>query len=734
LKLRNLKNLLPLAALASATGFAQEPEAVRPQMSATVLSSPPAVDGNVLADLAWSTVIPAGQFWQTQPHDGAPASQRTEVRIGYTETALYIGVVAFDSDPSAIVVNDSRRDSQLDDMDAFLVLIDGLLDRQNGFVFGTNPAGIEYDGQVTREGAGGMIGFGGGNLNLNWDGSWSVESTVGDYGWSAEFEIPFRTLRYRPGSAAWGINFQRNIRRNNEVVFWAPLDRNHSLYRVSDAGTLNGVDAPAQQNLKVTPYVLGDVRRGGELSGSVTETEVGLDIKYSITPSLTLDLTVNTDFAQVEADDQQLNLDRFNLFFPEKRPFFLENAGLFAVGDAREVDLFFSRRIGISEDGDPIPIAGGARLSGKVGGSTNVGLLYLETDGVNEIAAANHYQVARVSHELPNRSSLGAIFIGRDGDGSFEIPATEDHNRTYGIDGQWGIGDNLLIKGWAAQTETPGYDERDDAFGIRADYNSEQWTYNLSYTEVGADFNPEVGFLARSDYRKLNGFLLRRIRPDDLGNILELRPHASYTAYWDFDGFQETGILHIDNHWVFNSGTLLVTGVNVTRSGIKEEFDIVEDVWVQPGTYDHAEGQFGLFSDGSKPFSFGIMAVAGGRFGGKRLSVSPSVTYRAGDKFLAQLSASYNEFDLPVENGDFTANLGSLRLSYSFSPKIQLQTLIQYNSTSEKLGANVRFSWLRSANSGLYVVYNQLDERAEVGLPPGRELLVKYSYIFDVFH
>jgi hypothetical protein len=734
LNLRYLTILLPLAALTATNGLAQEPESARPQMSATVLGSPPAVDGDVLDDHAWSAVAPARHFWQTQPDDGAPASQRTEVRIGYTDTALYIGVIAYDSDPGAIIVNDSRRDSYLGDMDAFLVLIDGLLDRQNGYVFGTNPSGIEYDGQITREGAGGMVGFDGGDLNLNWDGSWSVESAIGDYGWSAEFEIPFRTLRYRPGTAAWGINFQRNIRRNNEVAFWAPLDRNHSLSRVSDAGTLTGVAAPAQQNLKVTPYVVGDIRGGGDLENSVTDAEAGLDIKYSITQSLTLDLTVNTDFAQVEVDDQQLNLDRFNLFFPEKRPFFLENAGLFAVGDAREVDLFFSRRIGIGEDGDPIPVAGGARLSGKVGTGTNIGLLYMETDEIGEIAPANRYQVARISHELPNRSSLGAIFVSRDGDGSFETPAAEDHNETYGIDGQWGIGENLLIKGWLAKTQTPGYDGRDDAFGIRVDFNSEQWTHNFSYTEVGEDFNPEVGFLARSEYRKFNVFVLRRIRPDNFGDILELRPHASYTAYWDFDGFQETGFLHIDNHWVFNSGTMLVTGVNLRRSGIKEEFDIVDDVWVQPGTYDHTEAQLGLFSDGSQAVSFGIMAVAGGRFGGNRLSVSPSVTYRASDKFLAELSASYNHFDLPVENGDFTANLGSLRLAYSFSPKVQLQTLIQYNSTSDKLGANVRFSWLRSANSGLYVVYNQLDERAADGVPTGRELIVKYSYIFDVFH
>ena len=390
-----------------------------PEMQAHKLATAPLIDGVVVGDEAWTGAIPATGFRQVQPNDGQSASQKTEVFIGYSDSSLFIGVIAYDDNPAGIIVTDSRRDSSLDDTDAFLVIIDGLLDRQNGFMFGTNAAGIEYDAQITKEGSG-DFGSGGGAFNLNWDGSWTVKSQIGDHGWSAEFEIPFHTLRYRSGDVQdWGINFRRNIRRNNEVAYWAPLDRNQDLQRVSEAGTLKGVEPPSQRNLQFTPYVLSIARRGGELTDTETDSDVGFDLKYSMTPSLTLDLTYNTDFAQVEADELQLNLDRFALFFPEKRPFFLENAGQFGVGNGGEVELFFSRRIGISDAGSVIPVEGGARLSGKVGERTNLGLLYMSTESVAGIAPGNDFAVARFSQELSNRSSIGAIYVGRDGDGSF---------------------------------------------------------------------------------------------------------------------------------------------------------------------------------------------------------------------------------------------------------------------------------------------------------------------------
>ena len=706
-----------------------------PNLRAIMLDVAPTIDGDVLGDDSWSAVTPATGFWQVQPSDGKAATQRTEVFVGYTDDALYVAVMAYDEDPSAIIVSDSRRDSSLNDTDAFLFVIDGMLDRQNGYVFGTNAAGIEYDGQVTKEGAGDDFGSGGGAFNLNWDGSWTVQAKVGENGWSAEFEIPFATLRYRSGDVQdWGINFQRNIRRNNEIAYWAPLDRNRNLYRVSRAGTLQDIDPPSQRNLQVTPYVLGQWQRGGALTGTESDSEVGVDVKYSVTPSLTLDLTYNTDFAQVEADEKQLNLDRFNLFFPEKRPFFLENAGQFSVGNGQEVEMFFSRRIGIAADGNPIPVEGGARLSGKIGDRTNVGLLYMGTDAVAGIAPANNFAVARVSQELANRSSIGAIVVSRDGDGSHLLPSSEDYNRTYAIDGRWGIGENVLLQAWAAKTETPGLSGRDDAFALKFDYSSVEWASSASFTEVGEDFNPEAGFLARSEYRKGSAFLMRRIRPDDLWGLLEIRPHASYTGYWKFDDFQESGFLHLDTHWEFRTSAEIHTGYNFTKAGVQTPFEIVPNVIVPAGTYDHGEAQVVYYTNKSKPLAFEMRIVVGGQFGGDRVALSPTIKYRIGETFRSELSIKYNDFDLPVPNGDFTANLARLRLSYSFTPKIQLQALVQYNDTRDQLGTNFRFSWLRSANSGFYLVYNEVDERGVGALPTGRQFILKYSHIFDVLN
>ena len=305
---------------ANAAGF--------PLARASRVAQPPVVDGDVLGDPAYEDAVVAGEFRQTTPDEGQPSSERTEVRIVYTEDTLYFGVVCYTRDPRTIIVADSRRDSQMNDTDSFQIILDTFLDQQNGFVFGTNPAGVEYDGQVTNEGQGsGRMGGGGGGgrqqrgsgggFNLNWDGAWQVTARVTEIGWTAEFGIPFRTLRYPGGSTqTWGVNFQRNIRNRNERSFWAPLPRQFNLNRLSLAGVLQGLEVPGQGNLKLTPYVLGDAVRSATRSETVSTGDFGVDLKYSVTPGMTLDLTANTDFAQVEVDEEQINLDRFNLFFP----------------------------------------------------------------------------------------------------------------------------------------------------------------------------------------------------------------------------------------------------------------------------------------------------------------------------------------------------------------------------------------------------------------------------------
>ena len=696
-----------------------------PVAHALELYTAPVLDGIITNDSAWRHQQAISGFWQTTPDEGQPATQKTEVFVGYTDDTLYIGVICYDENPEKIIVVDSRRDSSLDETDSFRIILDGFRDRQNGLVFGTNAAGVEYDGQVTKEGTS-QFGSGGGGFNLNWDTTWSVKAAVSDIGWSAEFAIPFKSLRYGTDAVqTWGINFQRDISRNNETSFWSPLDRQYNLFRISEAGKV-----PKQRNLKLTPYGVGKRTDGGGLP-SDTDYEFGFDLKYSITPSLTLDATYNTDFAQVEVDEFQVNLDRFSLFLPEQRPFFLENAGQFAVGVPRQAELFFSRRIGIGPNGEQIPIDGGVRLSGKIGKSTNVGFLQMRSEGLDGIAPANDYTVARVSREYSNRSSLGVIFVNRDGDGGFGLDDDDDYNRTFGLDGRLGIGKDAALSGFIAKTDTPGLSGKEHALRLGHEYNSETWSTQASYTEVGENFNPEVGFLTRRDYRQVNMFALRRVRPDNLWGLHELRPHALYRGFWNFDGLWETGFLHLHMPVEWRNGFEFGTAVNFLHEGVDQAFEIVSGVTVPEGKYDENEVILSVETDESNPLSYSLSTTVGGFFGGHRVAVEPAIRYRIGDTFNSEFSWAYDDIDLP--GGDFRVGLGRLRLSYSFTPKMSLQALVQYNERDDVLATNLRFAWLSSADTGLYIVYNEVDDNG-FGAPgePRREFIIKYSRILDL--
>ena len=714
----------------------------------------PLIDGDVLNDPAYEDASVNTGFRQNKPDEGQPASERTEVRIVYTNETLYVGVVCYVSDPSTIIVADSRRDSSLRDTDSFQIVLDTYLDQQNGFVFGTNPAGVEYDGQVTNEGSGsGRMGGGGGGggfrpgggsqqqrgsgggFNLNWDGAWQVSAGVSEIGWTAEFAIPFRTLRYPTGETqSWGVNFQRNTRNRNEEAFWAPLPRQFTLNRLSLAGELQGLEVPSQRNLKLTPYVLGEaVRRTAERTTTSTG-DFGGDLKYSVTPSLTLDMTYNTDFAQVEVDEQQINLDRFNLFFPEKRPFFLENAGLFSVGRPGQVEVFFSRRIGIGDSGEQIPILGGGRLSGKVGNNTNIGFLNMQTESVDASGTPmTNFTVARVRQDLANRSNVGAIFVNRQATGS--LAGDRDYNRTYALDGRFGIGQGGTISGYAAETDTPGVPHRDThAYGFSANHSSERARLSLGYTEVGPNFNPEVGFYQRRGYRQVSASVFSFFRPENFMGLQELRPHVSHNTVFDFEtGLHETQFTHIDNHWEWESGHEIDTGVNVFKEGVFEPFEIFPGVVVPPGVYDHAEAQLVAFTNQGAPFSVRLNTNIGGFFGGDRVRLSPSVSMRVGETLNAQLRWDWNDIDLP--GGAFITNLGSARVSYSFSTRVFVQALVQYNDRADLWSSNIRFGLLSDANTGLFVVYNDIQG---LGLArpsgAGRTLTLKYSYLFDVLN
>jgi len=732
-----------LALGASAAALAQPAPAPRPQIVAAPLSTPPVLDGNVVGDEVWRGVVGSGDFRQTTPDEGQPASEQTEVRIAFTTDTLYIAMVCYDRTPSAIIASEARRDAPLDDSDSVRIILDTFHDQQNGFVFGTNPNALEYDGQVTNEGQGGSIVLGGaqagsgGGFNLNWDASWTVRTSVTEIGWSAEFAIPFRTLRYASGDAQpWGINFQRMIRRRNEVAYWAPLSRQFTLFRLSQAGTVTGLTIPVQRNLKLTPYALGRSTDAGRTSGaSTTSGDVGGDLKYSLTPSMTLDATINTDFAQVEVDEFQINLDRFNLFYPEKRPFFLENAGLFAVGSPAEVELFFSRRIGIGEHGEVIPIVAGARVSGQVHG-LNVGLLNMQTDSLGSEAASN-FTVARVRKDLPNRSNIGAIVVNREGTGSLSGP--RDYNRSFALDGRAGIGKYAFVSGFAARTVTPDSGDDEGAFELRAERDSPSWLLTSMFTSVGRDFNPEVGFLSRNGgFRKGEALAFYRYRPQDFLGLQEVRPHASYRGYWDRDGFQQTGFAHFDSHWEWKTGYEVHTGFNLTREGVTQAFEIYPGIFVPEGTYDEQEAQIVFYTPRAKAVSLQMTTRVGGFFGGERVGLTPALKIRFSDAFNAEVNVTRNDVDLP--EGSFYTTLARTRLSYSFTPRMFIQGLVQYNDRDDLWSTNLRFGWLQQANTGLFVVYTDLHTLIDDDLVPrttagtDRTLVIKFSRLFDVLN
>ncbi|WP_420447077.1 DUF5916 domain-containing protein [Candidatus Palauibacter sp.] len=752
--MRTIRGIAAIAVLA-APGVLHAQQA--PRARASEIEAPPVIDGR-LDDDAWSSLQPLDGFTQREPTEGQPVSQSTEVRVGYDDAALFIGAWLLDEDPSGIVTGQTLRDASLNDSDAFVVVLDTYLDRQNAFVFGTTPAGIEYDGQVTGEGVGGGRGGGrqqrgsAGGFNLNWDASWEVATSRDERGWYAEMRIPFSTLRYGAGGAQdWGLNLERRIRRNSEQSMWAPLPRQFDVYRISLGGTLT-LEAPARRTITVSPYALADgFKDYGVPSPEVAfSRQIGGDAKIGLNQSLTLDLTVNTDFAQAEVDDQQVNLTRFSLFFPEKRAFFLENAGTFAVGASRSAELFFSRRIGL-QSGREVPIQAGGRMTGKIG-DFQVGMLNIQTDeafhfddeaGVSEqIAPANNFGVLRAYREFGNRSQLGGIFVSR-----LNTADADDRNLTYGIDGRLGIGEALTFDGWASLTTTPvsagedapgsGFNGGEYGFAGGMRYVTRDWQVTTGYRQIGDAFNPEVGFVNRRGYRQVNWRFLRHLRTEGVPWFREFRPHISGNSWWTLGGFNESYLVHIDNHFAFENGAFFqLPGFNFTGEGLEEPFAIREDIVIPAGTYNNIDWEFRANTNRGAPLSLSGGWELGGFYSGTRFGPNATLAYRYGDKLSASLIANY--FDVRLDEGSFKTAVVRFNASYSFTPRVYLQANVQYNDDTKDVGSNVRFAWLDTAGTGLYIVWNDtnhtgsLERTGIMAGPKQRQLVVKYSRLFNL--
>ncbi len=679
------------------------------------------IDGE-MDEAAWDMAVPATDFIQSEPEFGQPATEPTEVRLLYDDDTLYVGAYCFDSaGRKGILVNDIRKDFNTRDNDVFEIVLDTFDDDRNGFIFGTNPEGARFDGQFGNEGS---------TFNRDWDAIWHTRAKRTSRGWQLEMAIPFRTLRFGSGeNQVWGVNFLRRVRRKNEDSFWSPIPPAFRVSKVSLAGELTGIQGVRQgRNLYVKPYLLAPLTRL-EADDLDFRPEAGLDVKYGVNSQLTLDLTVNTDFSQVEVDEQQINLSRFSLFFPEKREFFLENSSIFEFGQNRgggggggrgrapDIAPFFSRRIGISDDG-LVPILGGARLSGRMGSYT-LGLLTMQTDDFQTVPSTN-FSVVRVRRDILSRSDLGGIFVNKQAsDGS--------SNRTFGVDTNFNFFNYLDISGYALQTDTPGAEGGESAARGRIEWDDDRFRIQGSYLTIDDDFNPEVGFVRREGIKRTSGEFAWSPRPGErIRSIRKLGPSIEGEYITNQAGDLETRQLGGEFEIEFQDGSRLSFGQEFNFERLDEPFEVRDEQFIEAGDYGFNEFRVFYSSDRSRTISGNLRYASGGFYDGERDSLRFGLQLQPSHRLSADLNWSHNDITLP--SGDFTTDLVSTRVAYSFNTNMFLNALIQYNSTNGEITSNIRYNFIYKPLSDIFLVYNE--RRSRSGEILDRALILKLTYVF----
>ena len=702
------------------------------KIDAVLVNKAPVLDGS-LADSVWQLGALVETFIQQEPNEGYPASERTEVRILHDGETLYLGILAYDSNPLALTATEMRRDSeQILSEDNFQVILDTFRDSRSAYMFVTNPLGAMLDQQVTNEGEGALYGRASSNINRDWDGVWEVAAKQVSSGWIAEIAIPLITLRFPESEPqSWGINLMRNIGRKNEQAFWSPIPKAYSITRVSLAGTLDNLTSLNRgRDLRITPFVTGGASRiqsAGETNDDL-QRDLGIDLKYGVSAGLNLDVTINTDFAQAEVDDEQVNLTRFVLFYPEKRDFFLENAGQFNVGSVspfnRLADLFFTRRIGLSDTGQTVPIIGGARLTGKVG-RNDIAIMDVQTGGVFEESGEN-FLVARYSRNILTRSKIGALLINK---AQTKGPR---YNRTYALDMTLAPHAGLTVSGFLAKTETPSISTGDMAGYLNATWLSQNWRIYGEFADFQDNFNPEVGFLPRRGIRTTKLHMEWNPRPDQWG-IRVIRP--MYNIVYTTD--QQNRLLSRRHHFMsgteFDNGASLSIWYNRHYERLDQPFTVRKDVTIAPGAYRYGQLRLSFNSNPARRGYYELMFAPQTFFDGTRIDMNATVGARVTNRFSTQAAYTRNDIDLP--SGQFRVHLASFRVDYALSPKATLRTLTQYNSSSEQWGTSARLRYTYKPGSDVYLVYDEIrrDPEDPTGLLEfkDRRLMLKVSHLLS---
>jgi hypothetical protein len=665
-----------------------------------------------LDEAFWMNIEPATGFRMQEPREGAEATERTEVRVAYDERNLYIGAILYDSDPSQIKAFMKRRDLPIVSDERFVWILDTFNNQRGGYFMEVNPNGMMTDGLV-RTGQGDPI-------NLSWDGIWDARTEVGDYGWSAEIKIPFRTLNFDPNSDTWGANFMRVIRRKNETVLWTGYRRNQGIARPQDAGTLTGLTGLSQGlGLEVVPY--GILKRSEERIDGQSETSVtadaGIDLNYSITPSLKASVTINTDFAETEVDARQINLTRFALLFPEQRDFFLEGSEIYEFARASFVNPYFSRRIGLDEEtGKPIPITFGARLLGT-SGKYSIALLQVRTSATDSTERED-FTTARIRRSIGEESTIGVIYTRRstrDGD-TLEPPLQDRH--TVGADLELGTssfaGDkNLQFEAFfvAHNSPYPGDDSTSvwdrSARGVRLNFPNQPWSGHVSYREFGSAYDPAVGFTPRNSFRRLNpriGFA-PQFQNSNLIQQVEWSLWYEHLTDMDFKLLTQEirlGLFEIQ----FTSGDELALEMSRLFERLEEPFDIKGDdtIVIPAGDYTNWQVESELRTAQFRRVSIELEFEAGGFWSGHRREYAVEVALRpfAG----VELAPEYVHTDVSLAEGDFSTNLFRFQGTLDLTTYLFFSATVQYDNVSELIGINNRLRWIITPGSDLYLVYN----------------------------
>ena len=699
------------------TRAAEAAEAVR-------VDHAPKLDGT-LNDPLWQSAIPITEFRQQEPHEGQPATERTEVRILYTRHAVYFGIHCFDSDPSRVIASELRRDVSQDLDDHFEILIDSNHNRRGAYVFQINPLGTQIDGLIVEEQRDNSeVDF-----DSGWDGVWTSDAQIGAEGWTATVEIPFTTLNFTHSTdVLWGVNFKRFIRRKNEGDLWKAYRRTFGITKVSQAGNLEGIkDIGSGRLFVVKPYGLAryDKQTGQDPKFPFTG---GIDVKYGLSSNLVLNLTGNTDFADTEVDLEPFNITPFKVFIPEKRQFFLENAGVFDFSLGDQDQLFFSRQIGIDPiTGNQVPINGGGKLTGRIG-RLELGVMDVDTRSSGPNPYSN-FAVVRLKESLWAGSYVGVMGIDkRSGD------VLDNFNQTGGVDTRLIFFRDWLVDAHMAGTQSPGNPSGNSDVGASLRYRSNWVEGIVRRRKTGPNFNPEVGFVERLDSNETYGDLTFKVRPiipgvrelqfegfllhapDTLGQVSTQEWQSTFRAEFHNGGYTDDDI------------------VDVFTQRITAPFHIYKSVFIPNGLYHFTRHQLTYGSGQDRKFTYNFFERFGGYYGGTLNEFRVRANYRPTARFSVSASETWDRFRLPLPNGNFSVVLASLQGNYSFNRFLTFTSLVQMDtSNAQAVSANLRLRYNYRPGSDLYIIYNvgtQFASIAPANPPQVREtrFAIKYTY------